>query len=575
MSKKVKGSARNHIKLEDLPQDILIMVLKDFLDISDWGRLACVCSWQWNIVNSCWSTLQYLNFYQIPLLRATDFKTVIKKCNRLKKLKIDCTYLDLSALAYIPTGLEELRLESLDRIIGDENFLLVLERLQFLKVLKLSVYNKSIDYKINRDRWFSFLSNTNIISFEFDNMILASFSELKKSQGLFNGLSSSGIKKLKIWNSKIFNLPCYLEKLKIIANKVAKTSSLSLTDNTIRIIEENCISINKLKIVDYNTRIYENDILTNEGISTIYRSWSKIKYLWLTSYSEVGVNFVDENTILQLLTSCENLRVLGLDGFKHFTDSCTQVLSNKSPNLERLSLSFTYITDASLFHISSLKQLCYLSLRNCKRLSESGLIELFQHMPALETLNLSGASNVTNQVMHALSSNSRNLKQLIISNAQITSLCNIASIQSLNDLSIINCHKIENSESFKLLAQLRSLTNLSIVGSKTLTHESFAAIMDCIGRNLRKLRLDGCKKLDDRSFLKIAQSGKKIRILLMKDIELTSQILSYLGLMWANLKHFTVSNFTKFESSNGIASNDHEFRIMVNVQEEILYFSSS
>jgi len=103
-------------------------------------------------------------------------------------------------------------------------------------------------------------------------MILASFSELKKSQGLFNGLSSSGIKKLKIWNSKIFNLPCYLEKLKIIANKEAKTSSLSLTDNTIQIIEENCISIRKLKIVDYNARIYENDILTNVGISTIYRN---------------------------------------------------------------------------------------------------------------------------------------------------------------------------------------------------------------------------------------------------------------------------------------------------------------
>jgi len=169
--------------------------------------------------------------------------------------------------------------------------------------------------------------------------------------------------------------------------------------------------------------------------------------------------------------------VLGLDGFKHFTDSCTQVLSNKSPKLERLSLSFTYITDTSLFHISSLKQLRYLSIRNCKRLSEAGLIELFQHMSALETLNLSGVSNVTNQVIYALASNSKNLKQLIINNAQITSLCDVASMQSLVDLSIINCNKIENTESFRFLAQLRSLTHLSIVGSKILTHESFAAIM--------------------------------------------------------------------------------------------------
>ncbi|CAG9321566.1 unnamed protein product [Blepharisma stoltei] len=577
MSKKAKILRQSHIKLEDLPQEILVKIYTDFLDFSDWGRIACSSSWQWNIIEICWSTVRVLNFYSLPLMRPSDFKTVIKKCTRLKKLRLDCTYLDLSSLAYIPTGLQEFRLESLDRLISDPEFLPVLERFQFLNVLKLSVFNKSLSYKIVQDQWLNFLSTTNIASFEIENIPIVPFNQLKNVPGLSMDIIENflGLKKLKIWNSVVQKFPSGLEKLKITSSQDSKVNCLGLNDMTFRILENSCSRIKKLKIVDSKTRINDNDSLTNASIALICKKWSKIKHLWLTSYSEVGVNYVDENSIIDLFNTCCDMRTLGLDNFKQLSDICVEALCNKSPNLETLSLSFTRISDSSLIHISSLKKLQYLSLRNCKKLSEPGLIELLRDLPELEALNFSATSNITDQVISVLASNCRNLKQLVLNDARITSLEPISNMANLSDLSIVGCKGLNNSENFRFLVRLHNLCNLTIVGSKILTHDDFAFLMDGIGKNLRKLRFDGCQNLNDQSFLKIAQVGKRVRILTMKNIVLTNQILGYLGLMWSNLKQISVSNLLSNGQNKEITHHGHEFRIVLEVNGETLYFSSS
>lgn len=408
------------------------------------------------------------------------------------------------------------------------------------------------------------------------NVPITSTSYIKESPDFksYLILSLPEIKKLKITNTSLTNLPENLEKLKIETSANSSYNCLCLNDLTLETIKKCCPLIKKLKIADYKSRFISDYALTNEGIIIIGETWPNLRSLEIFAKFDTGVRQVNDSGITKLFGDLTSLTVFGLQGFTEITDISTEALCKKFPKLTKLSLGYTNITDNSLNFISSLEFLFFLNLRNCKRLSEYRLTFLFQSLHKLLHLDLSNTSNVTDDVLIALCIHNPGLLSLFLQDADITTIEPITNLNFLNKLIIVNCKKIEKQNEYRSLSKLKKLRILSIVNAFRFRHDDLCEIMDNIGGQLIIFRLDGCKHLNDESFYKIARHGKKIRNLYMREMKLSTNVLQYSKLMHKNLKHLAVSNLLPTQFKEEISTPDKEFRIVIDIQGEFVFLTS-
>lgn len=219
---------------------------------------------------------------------------------------------------------------------------------------------------------------------------------------------------------------------------------------------------------------------------------------------------------LSHLTNLPNLEELNLDScpvgdwaIAHLADN------NVMPNLARLDLADTDLTDLGMVHLPKFTKMARLSLFYCN-ITNAGLRHLAS-MPALEVLNLDSRSIGDNGLAYL--KGLKNLKSLdvfsgLITDAGCAHLCQIKSLQSLElcgggvgDLGCAFLASLDNLTSLNLsqndrisnrgAASLATLTNLKALNLSN-TRVTSAALTFLGGLvKLQSLAMYGCRGVSD------------------------------------------------------------------------------
>jgi hypothetical protein len=109
---------------------------------------------------------------------------------------------------------------------------------------------------------------------------------------------------------------------------------------------------------------------------------------WLAAWSAPEIH---DYHILVVLLRCPKLRGLSLDNCANVNGNFLSHLYTQCPDLERLDVQATGVTDISISHLHH-TNLQVLFLHMCSGITDSGTNDLHQRCPSLVTLNLSETS---------------------------------------------------------------------------------------------------------------------------------------------------------------------------------------
>ncbi|MBN2181815.1 MAG: hypothetical protein JW715_07855 [Sedimentisphaerales bacterium] len=186
-----------------------------------------------------------------------------------------------------------------------------------------------------------------------------------------------------------------------------------------------------------------------------------------------GENFTDNG--IAHLKNCPSLRILNLGYLNQLTDEAVIHLS-EIPQLERICFhSSPNITNAGIIHLTKLKFLTMLDIKNAK-VTDKGLIHLAK-IKTLENLTLPDIGITDAGVEHI--TQLQNLRYLWVathSSSPLTdkSLQYISTLKNLEELHTRGSGF--SSEGTKHIAKLDKLRQLSISGSKRLTDDALAEL---------------------------------------------------------------------------------------------------
>lgn len=135
-----------------------------------------------------------------------------------------------------------------------------------------------------------------------------------------------------------------------------------------------------------------------------------------------------KSAALQFLKDHGNITCLNLAGFPDWTDNELRRLIKSCPNLEKLTLSEASITNGVISDLNGLSKLSTLKLDKCEKLTNLSKLSL----PSLKQLDISS------------------LKELKI-------LPSFNLLLNLEDLSVMNCDKLQQFSSLDSLTKLKSL----------------------------------------------------------------------------------------------------------------------
>lgn len=106
------------------------------------------------------------------------------------------------------------------------------------------------------------------------------------------------------------------------------------------------------------------------------------------------IHFISTNTILSDLTApLPDLRILSVASCPHIGDHGIQALITHCPYLQEIYLGSTLVSDDSLALLAQMKLLEHISLRNCQRVTETGMKALTK-LKTLKSLDIKDCFNV-------------------------------------------------------------------------------------------------------------------------------------------------------------------------------------
>lgn len=520
------------LNISNLPTSILFEIYFNFIGHLGWFKLSRVCSWSDHVVKLCWERLKKLDLGCYPLVRTDDFGKIILLCRNLKKIRIDCSYLRCSCLLSISDSILSLELESADKMISADSFVSTLSRFKHLNSLKIASLDDK-DFKISFKEFNRFLTSTNLAKLELHRINLQEKSSEPKTLSF-----PSTLKELKVLNCEFTSFPKTLEKIHIRRTKDL-ASIYGLNHRSIEAITSRCLNLTSITIIDYSNDGSFNG-LSLKLISNTYSSLKKLKL----SRQGPPIKSVNDISVMILSNSCVHLTSLRLDSFQKITDAGVIEIINTCTNIKSISLSFTQITDDALQAVSTLS-LNYLNLKNCKRVSETGLLRLIPYLKSIKKLNLSGLNGVTDNVVDLIETNCKKLEVIQLNNTQITdaSLLPLSNLLNLVDVSI-NFSQISDFTYLINLKNSQNLKSLSLAGSKHLTDVDIKSLSKSM-KSLGKLNLQSCNLLTDKAFKYICKELKNLKYLDMKYVRLTVNVIRYLPLACRNLKYLKVSQLAE------------------------------
>ncbi|KAK4198883.1 putative SCF E3 ubiquitin ligase complex F-box protein [Triangularia verruculosa] len=216
--------------------------------------------------------------------------------------------------------------------------------------------------------------------------------------------------------------------------------------------------------------------------------------------------------------------------------SCTRV--------ERLTLTnCAKITDTGLIPlIANNSHLLALDVSNDNQITEASIYAIAQHCKRLQGLNISGCHKVSPESMITLAENCRFLKRLKLNDCQqLTNEAVLAFAEhcpNILEIDLHQCKLIGNEPVTALIEKGQALRELRLVNCDLIDDNAFLSLPDKTFENLRILDLTSCDKLTDRAVQKIIQVAPRLRNLVFaKCRQLTDDALYAIAGLGKNL-HF-------------------------------------
>ena len=523
--------------IDGLPTDLLFIIFSEFLEVELWPALAQVCSWSNTIVQTCWNALKNTDLGIFPLLRPSGLTSIMKRCRHVQKLRIDCTYLKWRDLRILPDSIVTLELESSDNLVTyDEfwNLLSVFPALVRLKITTLDDKKFFVDIsKINQA--FSLMKLKRL---ELQRLYMVD--RINPHEAI---IFPETLKVLKVGNLCIQELPSSLEYLHIRCH-VESRQCLGLNSRSITTILDQCPSLKGLSFKDYTLDVTLSDSVIQK-ISMKYPNLSKLK---LSRYYSNTIRSVSDISVMHLGTSCKSLQSLSLDSFSKITDAGVIEILNQNQSLTSISLSYCYITDDTLQALRNL-DLKHLNLKNCKRVTQEGLIRMLGSLSNLNKLVLSHTNGVTDEVIYAIEENCPAIEELWVADNEVTAsglraISNLGhlkhlyfSSEGISDFSAFYPERLEG----RLAGKFAGLISLSLSRCKLLQDIDVKNI-SLDSPLLTKLNLEACNQLTDKAFKWICKKLKRLRYLNVAGIPLSINVHKYIPMLSRNIKMLKISN---------------------------------
>ncbi|XP_049633406.1 dynein regulatory complex subunit 6 [Suncus etruscus] len=221
---------------------------------------------------------------------------------------------------------------------------------------------------------------------------------------------------------------------------------------------------------------------------------------------------------LKSISLCKNLQELNMSDCPALTDESMRYISENCPGILYLNLSNTAITNRSMRllprHFYNLQNL---SLAYCRKFTDKGLqyLNLGNGCHKLIYLDLSGCTQISVQGFKNIANSCSGIMHLTIND-----------MPTLTD----NCIKA-------LVENCSHITSVIFIGAPHISDYTFQALTTC---NLRKIRIEGSKRITDASLKSIDKNYSNLNHLYMADCQgITDVTLKALS----PLRNLTMLNF--------------------------------
>lgn len=293
---------------------------------------------------------------------------------------------------------------------------------------------------------------------------------------------------------------------------------MGLNNSTLSSIATSCQNIESLSIIDKT-----NGGISSAALQNLGQICKKLKTLKLSRRNSEPIKTINDFAAMVLSTQLCNLRYLNLDSFQKLSDAGIIEIISSNPQIIGLSLAYTFITDDSLSVISllSLEKLC---LRNCKRVSSSGLCKLLNNLKFIKVLDLGNTHGVNDEVFEVIEKNCNLIENLVLISPDFSDNYEISleSFKFLSSLTIENTSL--NHYDFLNYHKNHNLDFLSLARSEKFTNSDLKFISRNF-RSLKKLKLCNCPGIKEDKIIKYLPSLRNLRAIDLRGIKMTARVI--------------------------------------------------
>ena len=329
----------------------------------------------------------------------------------------------------------------------------------------------------------------------------------------------------------------------------------NITDTSVSEVARRCSNLQTLNLAFC-------DRITDAALSEVARECSNLQSLNL-----MYCRNITDASVLEVARGCSNLQTLNLKACSNITDASVSEVARQCSNLQTLNLEdCENITDAGLAVLSLCLKLdffdfckmhariagdqCILAL--CGRedfqrlvefdfsgftLTNDGLLAVASVCPNLQTLNLSGCSNITDAILLEVARRCSNLQSLdlrhcsnitdaglavlslclkldfldfckkharIAGDQCILALCGREDFQRLVEFDFFRWYSITDASLFEVARVCPNLQSLNLAFCDRITDAALSEVArEC--SNLQSLNLKSCRNITDASLLEVAR----------------------------------------------------------------------
>ncbi|KAH7426609.1 hypothetical protein KP509_10G008500 [Ceratopteris richardii] len=287
-----------------------------------------------------------------------------------------------------------------------------------------------------------------------------------------------------------------------------------------------------------------------------------------------GCTEVSDSSIAFLAFNCRNLRFISLKWCVGITDAAVSAIGAHCFKLEELDVSYTEITNASIFSICKLKSLTKLSLAACGRVNDDCLKCFKTGIKSLKSLDVSRCLGISCKGIMELAHGELPLHSLMMAycNPVVDSMlesfqklenlrairfdaCDLSGIKlgligkcctKLEELSLSKCKGVQDSGLSGAVMGCPNLKNLDLTCCYEITDLSLSSIASCC-KDLVTLKMESCNNFSEHGLEELCKS-----CFLLEELDVTDSNLNDACLM-------AISKFRNLKCLKlGICENIHD-----------------